>query len=259
MEIVVKPVMTIPVLQRSSCWSSASVSSSPPLLLLPSLSGLQYSSSSSSSSCRCWTKNLPTVNCYSTKIAKKHLSSPVIGCRYYYKRQNSSTAVAMAVASPSSSSSSTPAQQAVEEEEKETVASNVSFFLKLWCFEAPDAPPIRMPLWYRNFANLLLWVGGWVFCGISLLHYEPLSLCKSLFASFQSWTSSLISRFLTNLDRSSKLGFCTKFVFIWSAWINAQNVRRGGVGAGGDSGRSRTSRLSSCNLPSAQRLLCEPV
>ncbi|CAM6071862.1 unnamed protein product [Sphagnum tenellum] len=123
MEIVVKPVMTIPVLQRSSCWSSASVSSSPPLLLLPSLSGLQYSSSSSSS-CRCWTKNLPAVNCYSTKIATKHLSSPVIGCRYYYKRQNSSTAVAMAVASPSSSSSSTPAQQAVEEEEKETLASN---------------------------------------------------------------------------------------------------------------------------------------
>ncbi len=146
MEIVVKPVMTIPVLQRSSCWSSASVSSSPPPLLLPSLSGLQYSSFSSSS-CRCWTKNLPAVNCYSTKIATKHLSSPVIGCRYYYKRQNSSTAVAMAVASPSSSSSSTPAQQAVEEEEKETLASNVSFFLKLWCFEAPDAPLIRMPLW----------------------------------------------------------------------------------------------------------------
>ncbi len=147
MEIVVKPVMTIPVLQRSSCWSSASVSSSPPLLLLPSLSGLQYSSSSSSSSCSCWTKNLPTVNCYSTKIATKRLYSPVIDCRYYYKRQNSSTAVVMAVASPSSSSSSTPAQQAVEAEEKETLASNVSFFLKLWCFEAPDAPPIRMPLW----------------------------------------------------------------------------------------------------------------
>ncbi len=143
-EIVVKN-MRIPAFQRSSWWSSASVSSSSLLLLPPSLPTVQ--SSSSPSSCSCWHKNRPTVNCCSTKIAIKLFSSPVIDSQYYYKRRKASTAVVMAVTSPSSSSSSTPAQQAVEEEEKETLASNVSFFLKLWCFEAPDAPPIRMPLW----------------------------------------------------------------------------------------------------------------
>jgi hypothetical protein len=70
----------------------------------------------------------------------------------------------------------------------------------------------------------------------------------------------VLSPFLrTNLQRSSNLGFCTMCVFIWIACINAQNVRGVGVGAGGDSGRSRTSRLSSCNLTSAERFLCEPV
>ncbi|KAH9564208.1 hypothetical protein CY35_04G013600 [Sphagnum magellanicum] len=117
--------MRIPAFQRSSWWSSASVSSSSLLLLPPSLPTVQSSSSSSSpSSCSCWHKNRPTVNCCSTKIAIKLFSSPVIDSQYYYKRRKASTAVVMAVTSPSSSSSSTPAQQAVEEEEKETLASN---------------------------------------------------------------------------------------------------------------------------------------
>ncbi len=108
------------------------------------------------------------------------------------------------------------------------------------------------------FTNLFFGC-GWVFCGITMFALWP-SLCKSLFTSFQSWTPSLLSPSLrTNLQRSSNLSFCTMCVFIWIACINAQNVRGIGVGAGGDSGRSRTSRLSSCNLPSAQRFLCEPV
>ncbi|CAK9874098.1 unnamed protein product [Sphagnum jensenii] len=73
--------------------------------------------SPSSSSCSLWPNNRPTVNCCSTKIAIKLLSSPVIDCQYYYKRQKASTAVVMALPSPSSLSSSMPAQQAVEEEE----------------------------------------------------------------------------------------------------------------------------------------------
>jgi hypothetical protein len=120
-EIVVK-MMGIPAFQRSSCWSSASVSSSSLLLLPPPLPTVQ-SSSSSPSSCSWWHKNRPPVNCCTVKLATKFLSSPVIDFQYYYKRKEASIAVVRAVASPSSPSSPMPAQQAVEEEEEKS-ASN---------------------------------------------------------------------------------------------------------------------------------------
>ncbi len=154
-------IMRIPAFQRSSWWSSASVSSSSLLLLPPSLPTVQ--SSSSPSSCSCWHKNRPTVNCCSTKIAIKLFSSPVIDCQYYYNRRKTSTAVVRAVTSPSSLSSSMPAQQAVEEEEEkeEKPPSNVSSFLKFWCFQSPAAPAIIVPLWWRNVYKPIFcaWVG----------------------------------------------------------------------------------------------------
>jgi hypothetical protein len=123
-EIVVK-MMGIPAFQRSSCWSSASVSSSSLLLLPPPLPTVQ-SSSSSPSSCSWWHKNRPPVNCCTVKLATKFLSSPVIDFQYYYKRKEASIAVVRAVASPSSPSSPMPAQQAVEEEEEKFASNEVT-------------------------------------------------------------------------------------------------------------------------------------
>jgi hypothetical protein len=113
-EIVAKLLIGIPVLQM--------------LVMIN-----RFLLSPSSSSCSLWPNNRPTVNCCSTKIAIKLLSSPVIDCQYYYKRQKASTAVVMALPSPSSLSSSMPAQQVVEEEDEkkeEKPPSNVSSFLK---------------------------------------------------------------------------------------------------------------------------------